>query len=53
MTRQEAIDYIIQEAGPHGLVDECLEEFEHEAKDLTEDADYWPAANFALWEWDI
>lgn len=57
MTYEEAVRYILEHAGPHGLVHECLKEFVEDVEAARGREE--PKINFehiawcALYEWDI
>jgi hypothetical protein len=56
MTFEEAVEYVIREAKPYGLVLECLKEFIDQVEHENEHGvtpDYTLCAEEALWEWDI
>lgn len=55
MTYEEAVRYILEHAGPHGLVHECLKEFVEDVDQRIgqQDINYAHLADCALMEWDI
>jgi len=56
MTRQQAVDYIKEQAGPYGLTWECMQCFEaDEASTINrgKEPNYGELAWAALYEWDI